>query len=882
MPRLPAVLILVAIGTCLAAMPATSAEWEVQATNDAAITISREQAPVVRAHYVFWGEKWKYAGARTKLDEPSGGQTTFSGAVAGLGLRIEGTITSPASNRLRYVWNLDAAKELRGIIGGGLEFNLALDSPSLSPEVPEPVLLENNKGWKWEVAERGPIVVEFDEPIAQLYFERGQKGQIRALFVGEAVAQGTQAVAMTVTLPEGGEVAQSLAERYGPAEPSTWYAGAMLHDRSPIDLSFLNHKPAGKRGFVRPDGDRLVFEDGTEARFWGGNLAAYAIFEEKERIAVQAKRIAQLGYNLMRIHHHDSMGWVARPVIDKTRPDSQHLDDEVMDRLDYWIKCLKDEGVYVWLDLHVGRLFKEGDGVGEGFPEMIRRAKPREAGAEAKGYCYFNERIESLMRDFNAKYLSHVNRYTGLAYKDDPAIMGLLVTNENDLTCHFGNLMLADKNNPHHNRIFEAAVKSFAERHGLDPAETGRTWEPGPGKLFLADWEHAWNRRMLDHLAELGVKVPVATTQMWGNMNLCGLPPLTASGIIDVHSYGSPEALSANPRYDGNYITYIATGQAYGKPVAITEWNVPYPAVDRFTAPLYVAGISALQGWDAPMIYNYSQRTFAEPDRPGTWSTFPDPALTGLMPAAALLYRQKHVAEARKTYCIMLDRQTLYDEASHPRNMASLRTLLEQSKVTIGLPDTQELDWDAETEPEPEVIVVADPDRDFIPRGHKFVRSDTGELTRNWGQGAQAIETDRTQALHGWIGGTPVELKHVTFDVATPKAAVAVSSLDGKPIGQSRRLLITAIARVVASEGGKMPLLSEPVRGELAIRAPQGLRLIPLAGDGSHLEPIPIDYDGGSYCVTLPAERGTHWFLLTDRPEFESGDHPRERSRGPE
>ena len=78
---------------------------------------------------------------------------------------------------------------------------------------------------------------------------------------------------------------------------------------------------------------------------------------------------------------------------------------------------------------------------------MVRRGRDGQ-GAEAKGYCYFNDRVEALMQDFNEKYLSHVNRYTGLAYKDDPAVMGLLVTNENDLTCHFGNLMLGDKNNP--------------------------------------------------------------------------------------------------------------------------------------------------------------------------------------------------------------------------------------------------------------------------------------------------------------------------------------------------------------------------------------------------------------------------------------------------
>ena len=39
--------------------------------------------------------------------------------------------------------------------------------------------------------------------------------------------------------------------------------------------------------------------------------------------------------------------------------------------------------------------------------------------------------------------------------------------------------------------------------------------------------------------------------------------------------------------------------QVADKPMAVTEWNVPYPAKDRFMAPLYAASIAALQGWDA-------------------------------------------------------------------------------------------------------------------------------------------------------------------------------------------------------------------------------------------------------------------------------------------
>ncbi|MBN2137173.1 MAG: hypothetical protein JW720_05155 [Sedimentisphaerales bacterium] len=848
---------------------AVAADWQVRIGDDISVEVLCGGSPVVRSGYVFWGANWKYAGARMELGESSAADKTFTGQVAGLGLEIEGKIASSAANKLKYTWAINAREDLSNIIGGGIEFRLSLDDPSLGGGASEPVLLADNRGWRWDVSPEGPVVVEFDKPIANVYFERGNKGQIRAMFVGQNVSQGRQTVSMTITLPQGGSIARTLGERYGSADTAGWFSDALQHDASPVDLSFLNHTPAGKFGFVKARGDKLVFENGGEVRFWGGNIAAYAIYVDKSQIEAQAERIARLGYNLMRFHHHDSTGWVGRTVIDKNRADSQHLDDEVMDRLDYWIKCLRDRGVYVWLDLHVGRLFKDGDDIGEGFEEMMRRGKAGQ-GTEGKGYCYFNPRIEQLMKDFNDKYLNHVNKYTHLAYKDDPAVMGLLITNENDITSHFGNLMLADKNNPYHNRIFEAAARAFAEAHGLDAGGTMRTWEPGPSKLFLADWEYRWNRRMLDALKALGVKVPVTTTQMWGGMSLFGLPSVASSGIIDVHSYGSAEALSVNPRFKDNYISYIAAGAAWGKPLSITEWNVPFPAVDRFTAPMYVASVSALQGWDAPMIYNYSQQTFGKPSRQGTWSTFSDVGITAIMPAAALLYRRGDVSAAKEQYCIAMDRQKQYMEDSHPRNMASLRTLVERSKVTIYMADTKELDWDTAGRPGGAVRLV-EADRDFTGPGDT-VRSDTGELARDWMKGYQVIDTARTQAVQGWIGGEKLELKASSFNIATPKAAVAVSSLDGATIGRSSRVLITAVARAAPSAGGRMPMLSEPVKGEIRIAGPRGLELVPLTGDGMEMEGIELQYTGGRYIVELPAERGTHWFLLAKRRWYDKSD----------
>jgi hypothetical protein len=69
----------------------------------------------------------------------------------------------------------------------------------------------------------------------------------------------------------------------------------------------------------------------------------------------QARRLSELGFNLVRIYHHDSP-WVVPNIFgERTAMDTKSLSQAMLERLDWWITCLKQEGIYVWLDLHVGR-----------------------------------------------------------------------------------------------------------------------------------------------------------------------------------------------------------------------------------------------------------------------------------------------------------------------------------------------------------------------------------------------------------------------------------------------------------------------------------------------------------------------------------------------
>ena len=112
------------------------------------------------------------------------------------------------------------------------------------------------------------------------------------------------------------------------------------------------------------------------------------------------------------------------------------------------------------------------------------------------------------------------------------------------------------------------------------------------------------------------------------------------------------------------------------------------------------------------------------------------------------------------------------------------------------------------------------------PKGGELV-SDTGELRHNADDDYLLIDTPRSQAALGRIGGRDFRLGEVRIRAKTPLCSICVTSCDAKPIGESKRLLITACARTRNSTTGPTatPVLAEPVEAVLTLTGvPEGVR----------------------------------------------------------
>jgi len=186
------------------------------------------------------------------------------------------------------------------------------------------------------------------------------------------------------------------------------------------DARFLLDAPAGKHGPISVRDGHFCFKNGKRVRFWAMNLSGEGCVPPLEIAPRAADRLAKFGFNLVRFHGLDSQ-W-GKTLFPRNAPDTQHFDPEQLDKLDRMIAELEKRGIYINLNLHVGRHFTPGDGLPQ--TEFLGYGK----------YCViFDPRMIELQKDYARQLLGHRNPYTGRTYAEDPAVVIIELTNENSL-----------------------------------------------------------------------------------------------------------------------------------------------------------------------------------------------------------------------------------------------------------------------------------------------------------------------------------------------------------------------------------------------------------------------------------------------------------------
>jgi hypothetical protein len=702
---------------------------------------------------------------------------------------------------------------------------------SIEVDQPSALLIQDNRGW-------GGDTIEF-----RFNFRRQE--------AAEQVPAG-ETVERTFTLRRAGGLQAILDDGLVTSQTDTsdWFAYSLPWDSAPIDVSFLNHRPAGKYGFVTVKDGRFVLADsGAEIRFWGTCFSAGANFPSHEQAEKIARRLARFGVNIVRTHHADAP-WAERHFFPAQADNTRTFDAENLDRFDYLVSCLKNEGIYVYLDQLVNRRFKSGDGV-DAADKLEVCAKP---------YSNFDPKLIELQQEFSRNLWTHVNPYTGLAYKDDPAIALMEFANENDLFTQQVEL------EPYRTR-FEQQYRSWAAGLGIGipPGPVNFRIKTDAMMRFLVEVQQDYYRRMERYLRdEVGVRVPL-TGSNWSR-NAALLVALRDMDYTDSHTYwnhpqedgsvgNTPMTETRGTIFDG-----LAFQRLVGKPFFVSEWDEPWPNEWRAELPVWMAAIAAFQAWNGLTVYTYRHSASVPVDSiTGSFETFNDPARFGLFAHAALLFRRGDVAPAAVRRAVVISgQQALGKDSPSPWSAPAYRGLSEVMRVDTGLfaPPTG---YDSVVEVTERSAVADD------------VRTAAGGQIRHAiAQGVVTVDSPRTQALIGNLGAAGTVLTHdLQIECVTGFATIALSSLSDTPIAQSNQLLLTAVGRAENSgfrynlsrqkriAAGTGPILVEPVTATVAINnARRDLKVQALAATGEVLGDVPAQSVDGhlTFRIGLPCK----------------------------
>jgi hypothetical protein len=642
---------------------------------------------------------------------------------------------------------------------------------------------------------------------------------------------------------------------------------------SPVDMSFLLDAPAGKHGFITVKGGHLAAADGQRIRLWGVNISdmgnsslphgwipgSAVTIPTKEDAPLWAATLARYGVNTVR----QFLDFSGRGLLDPNRDDTQGLDAEQLDREDYFLAELEKRGIYADLVLLAGRSFKVADGVHD--TQIIQHG--------VKGIGLFDVRMIELQRDYARQLLTHRNPYTGLEYRNDPAIAMIEINNENALPVGY-----QGPSDFYENELTQLYTHWLARN--IKPAEIDRLRKiadvkqsqpvpllHGPDEVakapaerfhvesrFINDTERDYFDGMRNFLREqLGIKCIIIATSVF-NHTISGYPLMLATSSfesVDGHDYwehpghGEVKRPMVDDPYDSTVVD-LSQAAVAGKPYTVSEVNNPFPSeFDSEGIPI-LAAYGDFQDWDAIIFWTF------EPKRSADWKPYVgdpfdislDPVKMAELAGGALTFLRADVAPARETITRSYTRDQALDSGGLPASArpyftpgfpAYLPLQHEQRISSLTGPPTQAFS----NAPAP-IPIVSDTGQlkwYTSPLGLPSLQLETGMVT---------VDSPRTQTLIGFIRANKGAVSNLAADVQNSFCTIVLTSMDSRPIAESSHMLLITGSRedntgmawdsehTQLLDWGRSPSLIEPVVGMITLHNLQGAKGVQVrALDGS-------------------------------------------------
>jgi hypothetical protein len=718
----------------------------------------------------------------------------------------------------------------------------------------------------------------------------------------------------------GGVLAAPVAAAEAEAGGATWAfqpAKDAFSADALLDLRWLNEKVAGEGGFVGRSRDRndFILGSGKPARFWAVNDGAF----DKD-LARHARFLAKHGINMVRFHSN----------ITPTGGDLMGIDAKDREHLWKGLAAMKKEGIYVTYSPYwagparvkpaMGVLDTGGNG---NWGLLFFDKKLQEA------YKSWMKQVLTEKNPYTGLALAHDPALAIIQIQNEDSLLfytagGIKGPAKAELRRQFGQFAAKKYGTLEKAKQAWGGAAPGGDQDTPDDFAKGEaalmgTWELSQRRFgenfqkrctdqmeFLSETMFNFNRMIGEYLRkDLGCKQLVNA----GNWR-------TADNVIMLDSerwsYSANEVMAVNRYYGGahegaNNGWAIVNGdrftdpsvllhprelpvtlkQVEGFPMLITESSWVPPQGHQSEGPMLVAAYQSLNGVDAFYWFATGEEDWRQPGSAngylpseGKW-VCATPMLLGQWPASALMYRLGYV---KKGAPVVQEQRALDDlwqrrmpiiaeDAGYDVNRDK-DMLSKQSNVKNGVnplaylvgPVTVKYGGD------PAKSTVADL-KPFIDEAKKTVRSITGELEMDYGQGVCTLNAPKAQGVTGFLKkvGT-FKLADVTIASGNEYATVQVVSMDQKPLKTSARVLVqvgtiqrptgwqTQPARVGKEDGeqvvnfGKAPW--QIVKGDVTvtIRNPALKTAVVLDGNGMSAGKVPLEAAPGGKTLKFPPD----------------------------
>ena len=793
--------------------------------------------------------------------------------------------------------------------GKNTEIALPVDRNGF-PETKE-VVLTNGTGESFRIVFDPPLCLHCDA--AELRFYAGQDKPVAA---GQTY---TQKIAVTFPGAIGFEPANRMVDK------SSWFPLDVAQANDTARPSFLpregwNDKPAGAKGWIRMEKDKLVLEKtNEEIKLWGTNPLKVEGDCDENYLRTSAALMAKYGMNVARFHaftkpHREGLWAHMLRILDPQ--DGLKFHEGHLGLLDYGFAQMKANGIYTKFSVNYGWYPTDAC--------WKRMINAEDAKALLDNQSFYHKHalmpdVQEMLIQCHVNLLNHVNPHTGLRYADDPALAILELQNEENIFLGMRDHERQLAKAPAYKKLFykkfadwlkalygtrEELAKAWGDalraEDSLEEANLSPfpAWMPPDAKpsLRYADQVHFLYSVQLDFYQrwEKAVRATGYKGMLVGSCwqavdwvgHLYNVLSDRAVGIIDRHNYNT-----INLRAPGLGLMSAGFQNVIDRPFSFSEWSGgsrPGERLDVSQVALYGMG---LQGWDASMQFAWGYPGMMPNASTGVNSANNEFPILAQFPALSRMVIRKDVAEGgivgnRRISVPALQKSgdvgfTEQFSLLGGANNKSFNAAVPSAALAAGRVVMEFVDGSVEKP-------VIDESSPFIDKAAKVVRANNKQLEWHYGPGFVRFDTAASLGYVGQAGGRTLEFGRAKLKPKTPMASVYFTANGpGETLANAKSILVTTVARGVNSPDvidelsatalhspvwNAPPekhgtLVVEPVELEVEWKGAPIKRIVALDHGGSLTDPvktIPFEKKGGAVRFTLDGKTTKAFYYLIE------------------